>query len=460
MPVSLHLDRRTKRWLRRNYTPGQRMVIRNIAAEARRRVRAPGSAGGRKIVRSEKRLSKSGFETGRIESTFRNLPYGDSSSTGWRQELAEYYSNPRNVPASVKRYFNEAAPFARRGYSAHAIAQAAQQSAFPERYKTAEAEATSLYKRLVKAAPAAAGAGHGGPRAEAAGTPKSLKALIGGGTQATPVAGSAPADPGFSGRANLKLPELAGDVPASDVPSFTGGAKTDLGELRRLLSSTPATSPVPFGGTLGGRVPAGGITFGTGRGRPTPLNPAKFQVGKSGRTAVLRRGPHEGEVVAWQGGRWRFARGGRPVKGLKWRPQGGQHSLANAQFHAPLGEVLGSPIDRPGVRTAPIVRRFARRLAGQIGKPVTSGTGSAHSRLTSSGNVSEHWVGRAEDLPATGKRLWRYGVGALRLVGKSKQAAKRMATAGGIYNITYKGHRFQIILRTTDHWDHLHVGIQ
>lgn len=442
------------------------MILRHIAGEARQRVRAPGSPGGRRIVRSEKRLSKSGFETGRIESNFTNpdQAHSDQDSSGWRQELARYYSNPMNVQAATERYFNEATPFSRRGYSAHAIAQAAQQSAFPERYKTAEAEATSLFKALVKASPAKGGGhGGGGSPAKASGTPASLKALIGGGPQSTPVAGSGPPDPEFSARQNLKLPELAGEVPSSDVPTRSSGP--DLGDLRRLLSSTPTTSPVPspvpFGGSLGGKVPAGGITFRTGRGRPVPLNPARFQVGKSGRTAVLRRGPHKGEVVAWNRGAWRFARGGRPVKGLRWRPQGGQHSLANAMFKAPKGTVYGSPIDRPGMPTKPLLRHFTRRLAGSLGKPITFGTGSQHNRMTTSGNVSDHWEGRGIDLPMEGTKLKHAGAHALRLLGVPRAKARQMAAAGGAYTVQYKGHRFQVIFRTTiggNHWNHLHVG--
>lgn len=463
MAVQLHLDRRTKRYLRRHYTPGQRMVIRNITAEARRRVRAPGSEGGRHITRSERRLAKSAFETGRIESTFRNLGYGDADSQGWRQERAMYYSNPRDVPASVKRYFNEAAPFAKRGYSAHAIAQAAQQSAYPERYKTAEGEATSLFKALVKGQPAPGGGhGGGGASAAAAGTPQSLRALIGGGPQSTPVAGSGPPDPEFSARQNLKLPELAGEVPSSDVPTRSSGP--DLGDLRRLLASAPTTSPVPSPGGLGGpggAIPPGGITISPGRGRPVPLNPARFQVGKSGKTAVLRRGPHRGEVVAWEGGRWKFARSGRPVKGLRWRPQGGQHSYANAMFAAPKGTVYGAPIDRPGMPTKPLLRHFTRRLAGSLGKPITFGTGSQHNRMTTSGNVSDHWEGRGIDLPMEGTKLKHAGAHALRLLGVSKPKARQMAAAGGAYTVQYKGHRFQVIFRTTiggNHWNHLHVG--
>jgi hypothetical protein len=90
---------------------------------------------------------------------------------------------------------------------------------------------------------------------------------------------------------------------------------------------------------------------------------------------------------------------------------------------------------------------------------VQFGTGTAHSKYTSSGNVSDHWVGRGIDLPAAGRNLTEMGAHALRLVGVKRPQARAMARNGGIYNITYKGHRFQIIVNTTDHYDHLHVGV-
>jgi hypothetical protein len=42
-----------------------------------------------------------------------------------------------------------------------------------------------------------------------------------------------------------------------------------------------------------------------------------------------------------------------------------------------------------------------------VGEPLTIGTGSRHSRMTTSGNVSDHWGGNAADIPATGRNLIR-----------------------------------------------------
>ena len=47
--------------------------------------------------------------TGRVESNFKNLSGGDADSQGWRQERASLYKDPRNLKASVRRFYQEAA---------------------------------------------------------------------------------------------------------------------------------------------------------------------------------------------------------------------------------------------------------------------------------------------------------------------------------------------------------------
>jgi hypothetical protein len=64
---------------------------------------------------------------GYTESRFRNLPGGDRDSQGWRQERKMYYDNPRNLVASVNRfydeYFADADPSAPLGVRAQAVQQ-------------------------------------------------------------------------------------------------------------------------------------------------------------------------------------------------------------------------------------------------------------------------------------------------------------------------------------------------
>ena len=97
-------------------------------------------------------------ETGLVESSLRNLGYGDADSQGWRQERTSIYgtgpTGPRNVEASAERFFDELETDA--GASTAATpglaAQAAQGSAFPERYDEREGEALPLVNEYLKRA--------------------------------------------------------------------------------------------------------------------------------------------------------------------------------------------------------------------------------------------------------------------------------------------------------------------
>lgn len=84
--------------------------------------------------------------TGSVESRFRNLKGGDRDSQGWRQERAQFYANPRNLSASINRFYDEWKADAQgRGLSVGQQAQAVQQSGFPDRYQTR----LGLAKRLL-----------------------------------------------------------------------------------------------------------------------------------------------------------------------------------------------------------------------------------------------------------------------------------------------------------------------
>lgn len=97
---------------------------------------------------ADRKTLLSAVETGLVESGLRNLSYGDADSQGWRQERSMYYPNPTNVKASAKRYFQEAAEARAPGQTAGNLAQAAQQSAFPERYDAVAGQAKPLLKEF------------------------------------------------------------------------------------------------------------------------------------------------------------------------------------------------------------------------------------------------------------------------------------------------------------------------
>jgi hypothetical protein len=75
-------------------TPEQKKIAREI-------VRRGKSAGASPME------VKSAIETGLVESNLRNLPGGDADSQGWRQERKSLYPNPRDLGASIDRYFRE-----------------------------------------------------------------------------------------------------------------------------------------------------------------------------------------------------------------------------------------------------------------------------------------------------------------------------------------------------------------
>jgi cell wall-associated NlpC family hydrolase len=108
------------------------------------------STGRSEHVGPKKLLAAS--ETGLVESGFKNLPGGDADSQGWRQERTSIFGTgpqgPRNVKASAKRFYSEAprAP----GSTAGEVAQAAQGSAFPERYDEHKPQAAAILKAFQK----------------------------------------------------------------------------------------------------------------------------------------------------------------------------------------------------------------------------------------------------------------------------------------------------------------------
>lgn len=91
--------------------------------------------------------------TGLVEcpqgSTFGNCAGGTSDSAGWRQERASLYADPRNVPASAKRYYAECKQFDR-GQSAGELAADVQRPAaqYRGRYEGVRAKAEALLQKL------------------------------------------------------------------------------------------------------------------------------------------------------------------------------------------------------------------------------------------------------------------------------------------------------------------------
>lgn len=119
----------------------------NLSPEQRRNVRTILRVGRRRGA-SRKQL-KAALETGLVESSFRNLPGGEGTSQGWRQETASSYPNVnrRNVAGAAGRFFDEAAR-ADRGQPSGSLAQDVQRSAFPDRYAGKGREAGALLRQF------------------------------------------------------------------------------------------------------------------------------------------------------------------------------------------------------------------------------------------------------------------------------------------------------------------------
>jgi len=136
------------------------------------------------------------------------------------------------------------------------------------------------------------------------------------------------------------------------------------------------------------------------------------------------------------------------------------------EFDAPAptnGKVKFAPgADREGVPTKDVVKGFLGNMTKYAGT-ISVGTGTRHNKMSSSGNVSDHWTGNGADIPATGSRGDKIAYAAFRAAGVDEKTARRYASNGGLYNLTHKGHRVQIIWKTNtggNHFDHVHVGIK
>lgn len=126
--------------------------------------------------------------------------------------------------------------------------------------------------------------------------------------------------------------------------------------------------------------------------------------------------------------------------------------------------------DRAGVQTQQVVKDFLKDVSGRTDVPVDVGTGTAHSRMTASGNVSDHWDGRGADLliggdyrqagkgaESRGDRIAAHAIA--EATGKSFNQSLALARRGGIHNFQTKRGRIQIIWKADGHHDHVHIGI-
>lgn len=144
---------------------------------------------------------------------------------------------------------------------------------------------------------------------------------------------------------------------------------------------------------------------------------------------------------------------------------------------------IAAGANRAGIGLQHPIIAYLTLMGGVLGRAVTVTTGTNHSRLTTSGNVSDHWDGNAADLGvggnipgaascATGpgggdEHLGNsYAYAALRVAGVAADTAHAWAQSGENlqfnHNWQWKGHRVQVGWRTCtggNHWNHVHVGV-
>lgn len=162
---------------------------------------------------------------------------------------------------------------------------------------------------------------------------------------------------------------------------------------------------------------------------------------------------------------------GKPIRFNVPRRTGAASAAETAKGKA----ILAPGADRAGTPTNQRITDFVSLVAGSIKRPITITTGTNHSQMTTSGNVSDHWEGNAADIGMAangGSDNSREGdmiAGrALTLAGIPRLKARQMAQQGGVFNITpdsgpLKGMRMQLLWKTDvggNHHNHVHIGIR
>ena len=126
--------------------------IRKLDAEQKQIIRKL-IAGGRKHLadfppRERRKAINTAIAVGYTESRYRNPAGGDRDSQGWRQERAMFYPDPRNLGASIKRFYDEYRADADRSAPLGVRAQQVQQSGTPNVWDGVAPMANSLRKRF------------------------------------------------------------------------------------------------------------------------------------------------------------------------------------------------------------------------------------------------------------------------------------------------------------------------
>lgn len=145
---------------------------------------------------------------------------------------------------------------------------------------------------------------------------------------------------------------------------------------------------------------------------------------------------------------------------------GGSGGGGAAPGRRPVTHLTVAPnADRAGVPTS----HYLKRILSEAGVPggLVLTTGSNHKQYARPGAVSDHWYGKGADLgsvanhfPLDGKRGDEIAAKVMIRLGVPRSKAIALARQGGIHEIQYQGHRWQVIWKAADHHDHVHVGVR
>lgn len=151
------------------------------------------------------------------------------------------------------------------------------------------------------------------------------------------------------------------------------------------------------------------------------------------------------------------------VPGATLETGGGEEIGLGQGRHGRVKVAAGA--NRAGAGVKPVLVNFVKNAAGIAGTGITITTGTNHNRLTTSGNVSDHWDGHGADIavPIDSSQGDRIAAAALVAAGVSPSKAKKMAKQGGLFTLNHEGRRIQVIWKTYEggnHHNHVHIGIR
>lgn len=125
--------------------------------------------------------------------------------------------------------------------------------------------------------------------------------------------------------------------------------------------------------------------------------------------------------------------------------------------------------NRAGAGLTADMKAFLNAMTAS-GRSVKVTTGTNHNRMTTTGNVSDHFSGNGVDIGSSANGFPSTGGGAGDLIaahaikqasGKSWAESLALARKGGAYTFNRNGKRTQVIYKSSvggNHWNHVHIG--